>query len=174
MHDLVEIGRVRKSHGYKGELKLIVEDHYQDDLRVGKFLFVGADESSALPYEVSQIRGADWIVKLAGVESREECASLLGKILYLRSRDVVERQQPADQEDTTYQELVGFLMVDEEHGEIGKILSTSQYPQQVMAEVARGKRKDPVLVPLNPHLIRGVDFTQHVVFVTLPEGLLDL
>lgn len=172
----MEVGQVRKTHGYAGEMKLAVEEDYGADLERAAFLFIGSNPASALPYEVKRLRGADWIVTLDGVDSRESAAALRGKALFLRSDDVTDAQPERTPEaidiNEEYRRFIGFAMIDTELGELGAIRTVDAYPQQAMATV---QHKDKLhLVPLNQDLIRGVDFTKRIVFVQLPAGLLDL
>ena len=174
MAELVEVGRVRKVHGLRGELKFVFDHTYGDDVAVGTFLFIGDDEATALPYEVTSLRGADFILGFEGVSCKEECASLAGKKAYLRDQDVTDRQPEKKNDEEKYDRLIGFTVVDDELGVIGVIESTERYPQQILATVKRTKKQSDVLVPLNPDLIKGVDFTRQIVFMILPEGILDL
>lgn len=173
---LVEVGQVRKTHGYAGELKLRVESGFEDDVAGADFLFVGATPDSAIPYEVKKLRGADWIVTLDGVDSRESAAVLRGRPLYLKSKNVSDPQPQRTSAnayiDEQYKRFVGFAMIDTVKGELGAIEAVEAYPQQSMASVVNKNKSH--LVPLNQDLIRGIDFTKRIVFVELPEGLLDL
>lgn len=171
---LVAVGRVRKPHGYKGELKVTLEADHVNDFAESKFVFVGRDPNTALPYELLTLRGLDPIVQLAGFESKEQCAVLAGQIIYLRDDDVTQREDPneiaPDQED--YKRFIGFAVIDDDIGEVGQISDVTATPHQILAEVVHDERKH--LVPLNQDLIRGIDFTQKIVFMELPEGLLEL
>ena len=174
MTGLVEIGTVRTTHGYAGELKVQVDDAYREDLAAAEFVLVGRDALSALPYKLLGVRGADGvIVRLEGLRYKEESASLRGRILYLRASDVTQRQEPGVNEETTrYARFIGFAVIDDQLGEIGQLEDVVPYPGQVLAKVNyRGEVK---LVPLNEHLIKGVDFTKKIVFMNLPDGLMDL
>ena len=172
--ELVEIGSVRKAHGYRGEIKLSVGDRFGDDIRQARFCFIGVDRFSAIPYEIANMRGGDWICHLDGITSKESAAALRGLRVYLKTEDVKEEQLPHTQGATEAQfaRFVGFALIDTERGEIGAIDAVDEDEFQARATVHfKGKR---VLVPLNHDLVRGVDFTKRIVFVGLPEGLLEL
>ena len=173
---LVEVGQVRKTHGYAGEMKLVVYDDYASDVEQAGFLFVGSSPSAALPYEVSRLRGADWIISLNGVGSREEAATLRGRSVFLKSDDVSTTTLTTTPEDdatkSEFDRFLGFAMIDTVNGEIGPIRKVEAFPHQTMATVTNGDRD--VLVPMNQDLIKGVDFTKRIVFVQLPDGLVDL
>ena len=167
---------MRKTHGYAGEMKLVVYEDYSGDVERAGFLFVGSSPSAALPYEVVRLRGADWIIALDGVGSREAAASLRGRNVFLKRDDVSTTTLTTSPEDdatkSEFDRFLGFAMIDTENGEIGPIRKVEAFPHQSMATVTRGERA--ILVPMNHDLIKGVDFTKRIVFVQLPEGLVDL
>lgn len=167
---------MRKTHGYGGEVKLAVTEGYERDVERAAFLFIGTSAAATLPYEIKHLRGADWIVALDGVDSKESAARLRGRTLYLKSEEVSDPQPQQFLDEASindeYKRFVGFAMIDTQRGELGAIASVEAYPQQSMATVeVEGK---PQLIPMNPDLITGIDFTKRIVFVKLPEGLLDL
>ena len=175
--ELIEVGSVRKTHGYAGEIKLAVQAGFEDDVASASFLFIGVSAATTLPYEVSRLRGADWIVALDGIGSRERAAELRGRPIFLKLSDVTDPQaQRPTGEASVYEEykrFVGYALIDVEQGEIGAIKTIEAYPQQSMATVAADEGGEH-LVPLNRDLIRGIDFTKRIVFVQLPDGLLEL
>ena len=176
MARLVEIGHVRKTHGYRGEVKLAVDENVGRDLRTAKFLFLNSQSGEPLPYTIEHVRGSDYIVALGGVVTREDAAPLRGRLAYLRPDDVTQNVQPsnADHPDppSEYDRFLGYSITEVDRGELGMIEEIVRYPQQQLAKIEYDQRE--VLVPLNQEFISGVDFTKKIVFVRLPEGLLDL
>lgn len=173
MSDLIEVGSVRKTHGFRGELKLSIEEAYKDDFARAGFYFIGHDKRDAIPYEMVNMRGEDWICQLEGLTTKEAAAALRGQRIFLKSADVSEdiTNTSLGSEDA-YRRFVGFAIIDTEEGEIGAIDAVDEDAFQTLARV-RYRERD-VLIPLNHDLIRGVDFTRKIVFVSLPGGLLEL
>jgi 16S rRNA processing protein RimM len=67
---------------------------------------------------------------------------------------------------------LGFTVHDEEQGELGIIEEVIEMPMQVLAKVViRGKE---ALLPLNEQSLVKVDKKKQVVYLRLPEGLLDI
>lgn len=173
MEILIEVGSIRKTHGYAGEIKLVVHEGFDLDLKKATFLFIGRSPEKALPYELKALRGADWIAQLEGLTSKEEAAALRGQNLYLRQDDVSQEkvvEMKATQDES--QKFAGFAIIDEALGEIAMIEEVVSYPQQEIAKVIYNGQE--VLIPLNKALITGVDFIKKIVFMNLPEGLLEL
>lgn len=173
MDALVEIGSVRKTHGFKGEIKLIVEEPFEDDIENAEFIFIGKTEDTALPFEIISIRGADWIVDLAGIQSKEEGAALLNQKVFLREEDVTEIEPlPASGEMEDFEYLIGYSIVDKAMGLVGKIVALGDNPMQILATV-EGPAKT-FLIPLVDNLIEKIDQDNKKLEMDLPEGLLDL
>ena len=119
------------------------------------------------------MRGSDLICRLEGVDSKEAAALLRGQRLYLKANDVSEDVLTKDNKgEGTFHRFIGYALIDTERGEIGAIGAIDETEYQSLAAVEYQGRE--IIVPLNHDLIRGVDFTKKIVFVGLPEGLLDL
>ena len=174
MADLVAIGEVRKTHGYNGEVKLIVHEGYEDDIELAKFIFIGKTPETTLPYELRTIRGNDFICRLDGVSSKEQAAELRGKVVYLKRTQVtsVIPDPVTSTTDDEYGRLVGFALHDQTSGASGVIASIEAYPQQTMAVVTIEGRE--VLVPLIDAFIVSEDQSTQTLHVELPNGLLEL
>jgi len=78
-----------------------------------------------------------------------------------------------DPDDFRWTDLVGFLVIDEEHGELGDIIEVQEMPQQFIATVEMEDGKQ-LMFPLSEDLILGIDGDEEVLEVDLPEGLVDL
>ena len=169
----VEVGSVRKTHGFAGEVKLIVYEGFEDDVEDSDFLFIGAQADRAIPYEILELRGADWIVKLDSVDTKEVAAALRGQHIYLPAQDITSVQHLEQEAQVEhYRRTIGFSMHDLQLGLLGTINDIVSYPQQTLAALDYNEKE--VLVPLNQHFVKDIDFNKSVVVVELPEGLLDL
>ena len=107
--------------------------------------------------------------------------------LYLEDIDTIEKATPLAKKDVylpnkqkpkkkaaefTLKDLLGFTAIDENEGELGKISAINEFPQQLIAAV--NYKNCEVLFPLNEEIIKGIDVVKSMVFVDLPEGLLDI
>ncbi len=173
MDELVEIGNVRKAHGYAGELKLTVFEGHEDDVEAVDFLFIGRSPATALPYEIIGLRGADWICRLEGIGSKEAAAEIRGMPIFLKRSQVSDTPiLQAQAASAEFQRFVGFALIDTERGEIGQIRQIDDYSLQTLAKVHGDGRE--FLIPMTQDFIRGVDFVKKIVFMELPDGLLEL
>lgn len=167
--DAFYIGYITKTRGLKGELQLFFEfeDYAELDLDI---LFLEMDKK-LVPYFVSAVKlqkNSTAYLYFEDIDHIDKAQPLLRKKVYLPNDKMPER----DPDDFRYQDLIGFLVVDEHEGEIGEITDVQELPQQFVATVDfQGKE---LLFPLNDELILGIDAEDQVIEVDLPEGLVDL
>ena len=170
MDKYIAIGRVSKTHGVDGALKLKIKDRYWDDFAEAKVLFVES-AGKVVPYFIEEFRGGhDPIVKFEDLDQREPAQALSGKELFMRESDLLP--EAAEVNVSQYERYVGYLLQDEELGELGKIDEVVESPGQYLAFLEYQGRD--VTVPLNPVFIKSVDHKAQIVLVDLPEGLLEL
>jgi len=167
--DAFYIGYITKTRGLKGEIQLFFEfEDYQDlDIDV---LFLEVNKK-LVPYFVDTIKvqnNRTAYMIFEDIDHVDKAQPLLKKKVYLPNDKMPER----DPEDFRYTDLVGFLVIDENEGELGEIIHVQEMPQQYVATVDfQGKE---LLFPLNEDLILGIDPDEEVIEVELPEGLVDM
>lgn len=173
--DYQHIGRTRKLHGTRGELKVEIEPRWLEDFLRTEVLFLEL-QGKLVPYFVAQIRGGNTpLLQLEDVEDRQLALPLTSKPIYLRRQDLLadaEREYEVEEENLVYAHLAGYTLVDERLGEIGIIREVLDMPQQEMAVVSY--RDTEALVPLAEAWLQRIDANNRRVHMTLPEGLLDL
>lgn len=178
MQDYINIGYTQKTHGVHGEMKIVVEDPYLEDVLKNKRLFLDV-KGVKVPYFIENLRGGDGgplIIKLEDVSTREEAHGLQSRQVYLRPQDLIPdhlREIPVDEEEeSAYANLAGYQIIDKASGPLGVIEEIIEMPQQEMAAVQYQGRE--VLIPLNEHFIQSIDADKKVVYMALPEGLMEL
>jgi len=71
-----------------------------------------------------------------------------------------------------FHEVLGFSVIDNVHGNIGVIKSINDTTSQALFEIEKGDKE--LLIPVNDEIITKVDRESKTIFVTTPEGLVDL
>ena len=71
-----------------------------------------------------------------------------------------------------FHEIIGFQVIDSLQNPIGKIIGVNDASSQVLLEVEYNDRQ--VLIPLVDELIQLLDKKQKQLYLSIPEGLLDL
>ena len=171
----IGIGYTKKTHGLKGELKLVVEERYLEDFLKNERIFIDV-KGAKVPFFISNVRGkGEMILKLEDVDSLDSAYALQSREIFLREQDLVpdhERELEIEEETLEYEHLTGFMITDKTFGVIGKIEEVLEMPQQEMALLIYKGRE--VLVPLNERFIVSVDDKTKTILTDLPEGLLEM
>lgn len=170
MQNYIHIGFTGKMHGLDGRLKLSSKEAYQEDFANLEVLFI-EEKAGAIPYFIENInfKSVPPLIKFEDINTREQAAKLSNKKIFARSTDLPESEEKSNLQ---YHTLIGYTLIDEHLGELGKIEDIQKFPQQEIA-FFQHKNKEK-LIPLNDLLIVRVDEKQQQLIVDLPEGLLEI
>jgi 16S rRNA processing protein RimM len=163
------LGKVIKTHGYRGELVFLLETDQPGSYAGLKVVFINM-EQSLVPWFIEdiQIKEDLAVVKLEDISEPELARSFVKKELYLPLDDL----QKLDGNDFYFHELVGFNVTDEEYGEIGKVEEILERPEQDLIRIMNGKKE--ILVPLTDEIILDIDRKNKILHLDTPPGLIDL
>lgn len=164
------IGYVSKTRGLKGEVQLFFEFEDYDELDLD-VIFLEVNKK-LVPYFVDTIKlqkNSTAYATFEDVDHIDKAQAIVRRKMYLPNDKMPER----DPDDFRWTDLVGFLVVDEEHGELGEIIDVTEMPQQFIATVELEDGKQ-LMFPLSEDLILGIDGEEEIIEVDLPEGLVDL
>jgi 16S rRNA processing protein RimM len=165
--DLLSIGRVVKPHGVKGRVKV---DYFGDDLShfsVYREAFIKNRAGELRAYKIleSVPQPPYLILRLKGIERREEADSLVGKEIL-----VMRRSLPDLKEGEYYWfDILGMAVETEDGKRIGKIkeiLPTGANDVYVV----EGKRKE-IFLPATEEVIQGIDIKNRRMRVMRMDGL---
>lgn len=167
--DSFYIGYVSKTRGLKGEVQLFFEfEDYKDlDLDI---IFLEMNKK-LVPYFVEETKlhnNSTAYATFEDIDHIDKAQVLVRKKMYLPNDKMPER----DPDDFRYTDLIGYLVIDEQHGELGEITHVQEMPQQFMATVDMDGTE--MLFPLSDDLILGIDAEEEIIEVELPEGLVEL
>ena len=163
------IGYITKTKGLKGEVQLFFEFEDYDALDLDTlFLEINA---KMVPFFVASHKLYDnrtGLFFFEDIEHIDKAQELVKKKVYLPLSKMPERHP----DDFTYDDLKGFMVQDEVYGELGEIIAVHEYPQQYVAALLYKEKE--ILFPLNEEIILDIDDEAQVLYVKLPEGLLDI
>ncbi len=164
--DTLPVGKVVGLHGVRGEVKLLPYDD-EDLFTYRKLLPVrGGVPCRPLTVERARRHKGLYILKLRGIDSRDEAAELLGRELHVNRSEVPE---PAEGEYFS-SDLIGSEVFTEEGRALGKITKIFSTGSNDVFEV-RGAHGE-VLIPVIEDVIISIDLSHKRVTVRLLEGLL--
>jgi 16S rRNA processing protein RimM len=168
----VVVGRLRKPHGLKGECTLFpLTDDPETIFVPGRELWVVnlAGETVAGPLTIERSRSyhREWLVKIAGVDSRDALEPFRAHFLGVPA----EALGPLAEDEVYLHELDGFSVRLADETPLGLVSAVYELPAGIMIEVQGPKRE--FLLPYKKEFVQQVDRAGRRLIVTPPEGLLD-
>lgn len=167
--DSLAIGRIRKTHGRRGEVAADILTDFPDRFGVGEQLLL-SDGPVAEPWrvEASRFHKGRVILKFAGCDSIKAAEKLIGRWIVV-SRESRRTLPPgvvylADLIGCTVREMGQTL------GVVDAIEEPSGAPVLLRLRTAEGE----LLVPFAAEICRTVDVGKREIEVRLPEGLREL
>lgn len=161
--DFISAGTVNKTHGTKGDLMVSVTTG--KPIREWAFLEI---QGKPVPFYVESFQPTfdDFaLLKLKGVHSLEQAQQLIGyTLLQLKGKRSKSALHPEDEE------LLGYLLVDEARGTIGKVEALEEFPNQLLFRTTFNGAE--LLIPAVDAFIKDINDTQQTITLVLPEGLL--
>jgi 16S rRNA processing protein RimM len=151
---LLEVGRIVRPHGLKGEVVVDMVSDRPERMAPGSVLQAAA---GALEVAAARPHQGRWVVTFVGVSGRDAAEGL---------RDQVLRAAPLDDPDVLWvHDLVGAEVVDVGGASLGRVVAVEANPASDLLVLDAGP-----LIPL-----RFVTASEPGrLTVELPEGLLDL
>ena len=164
--NLVKAGFIIKTRGFEGHLKVAIEESLSGSLEKLKFLFLQI-ESMQIPFHITQldVRDGFILVKLEGVDSKEDAQKFNGTIVY------IDRKHVGEEKETELLHLSGYIVMNNKE-QVGVIKDTQQFPHQLMAILQRGEQE--ILIPLHEGFVISINHDTKTLDLDLPQGLLDL
>jgi len=166
--DFIEIGYISKSHGYRGNVIVKVNDVFPDDIQTIDFVFIEID-GGLVPFMVSEVKSRNngtAFFQLADIDSDELSDSLVGSNVYFEVKDIPE------QVDSSEIDIKGYLLVDKSKGEIGEVTDVLSYKSSDIIQIIINKKE--LLIPYSAELILSIDDEKQIIVMDLPEGILEI
>jgi 16S rRNA processing protein RimM len=161
---LTEIGRIGKSHGLDGTVRLIPSDHSDLVIEAGTLLYIRSRNGEHVPARVLEFRPEEkrnrvsFFVKLDRITSREEADSFRDSPVLLEYSS-----EPRIVQDTRQHDLTGYEARDENEV-IGTIVEVIDRPMQKLISIRMEKEIDYLMVPYAEEYVKSVDHEAGIVF----------
>jgi len=169
LDDCFQLGRVIKPHGLKGEVSVFIESDNPEYYSEMESVFV-LMQNKLVPFfiEALDVRDDRAIVKFEGIDTHDEALSLKDHLLYL-PLDVLP---PLEGTSFYFHEIIGFGVLDKQHGIIGTVQAVyDSGAQNLLSVLADGGE---LLIPIHDDIILNIDREQTLIEVDLPDGLIEL
>ena len=107
-------------------------------------------------------------MKFEDVKNESEAMELINYEIFLP----MEELPKLEGKKFYYHEVIGFKVIDINHGEIGEIIYINdQTPQHLFVVKSSGKE---ILIPINDDFILDLDRINKIINLKIPEGLLKI
>ena len=167
--DCFYLGKIVKTHGLKGELTIKIDADNPAAYTKMNHFFVEINKVLT-PFFVERLTrsGDKFFIALPGVTTIDEASRYVGREVYLP----LEMLPKLKGNKFYYHELPGFKVVDEQKGDIGIVKEVLQYPTQAIIQIEfQGKE---ILLPIVDEVIKKLDRNKKVLYVSAPDGLIDM
>jgi 16S rRNA processing protein RimM len=163
------LGKVLKTFGYRGEIIVLIESDEPERYNDLDMLFIDMDQS-LVPWFIEKLdlQGDRAQVKIEDIDEPENARKLLGRDVYLP----ISQLRSLDEAHFYFHEVIGFSVVDQLKGHIGRVAEILDRPEQEIIRIIN-ENKD-ILIPLTDEMITGVDRENQTLYISAPPGLIDL
>jgi len=169
--DITKIGRIGKTHGVRGELKINIEDRYVEDAFSVESIIMKLG-GQPLPYFIEHLRGeTTFLIKLEDINDKETASALHFLDVFLPASSITSASVPKTQKDI-FLSWNGYTIIDKTLGEIGVIDYIHELPEHYLAEVIVDDKM--IAIPLHQDLVVKVDDKKKEILMALPEGILEV
>jgi 16S rRNA processing protein RimM len=164
------LGYISKIHGFKGELILLTKEQISLNLNELESVFIEIN-GRLIPFfidSLSQTGTSFFIVKFHDVDNAIKAQQYLKCNLFMPLSALPKPKK----KEITFNDLVGYTVIDDNYGEIGEVSKILEMPQQTIFEIKNGRKE--ILIPANEEIIHKIDKNKKVILINAPDGLIDL
>ncbi|HTC01067.1 MAG TPA: ribosome maturation factor RimM [Ferruginibacter sp.] len=170
MAQYFKIGKLAASFGLKGEVVLQHSLGKKTSLKGLDAIFIEDKKDSFLPYfiESSSVKNdTEIFIKLDGVDTKEVARKLTPKEVWITEENF--KKFTAASAPIA---MLGFNLITDEDEDLGPILEVIEQPHQILCAVLIDGKE--ALIPIHEESLDKIDQKNRKVYVTLPDGLLDI
>lgn len=164
--EFLAVGRLGRTHGVRGEIRLLVLTDFPERLQPGRTLFVGENH---FPLTIDRRRdhNAGLLLAFEGYDTVEAAGELTNLYVYVRAEDA----PPLPEGEYYHHELIGlevFTDTGERLGELSQVLVTGANDVYVVLSASGSE----ILLPATEEVILDIDLAQGRMRVHLLPGLI--
>ena len=168
--DCFFVGKIVKKYSFKGELLVKLDTDDPEQFLGMESVFV-EQHKNLIPFFIEKLslhKSTLLRVKFEDIDTEPEADAMLGTALYLP----LTLLPKLSGNTFYYHEIIGFKVVDKQHGPIGTVAGVNDSTAQHLFEIEYlGKQ---ILIPINDAIIQKVDRDANTLFLDAPAGLIDL
>ena len=164
------LGYIVKTHGTKGQVVAFFDVDYPEDYEDLESVFL-EQKGRLIPFFIDSmepIKNSRFIIKFEDTNTMEQAEALRGTSLYLPLNELPELEE----DQFYFHEVIGYQVVDENHGKLGTVKEFYDLPQQQL--MAMDYMDQEMLIPVMGEILLRADHKAKELHISLPEGLLEV
>jgi len=168
-NEVFPIGKINKPHGINGEMSFSFTTDVFDTENAEYLVF--EIEGLLVPFYIESYRfrtDTTALLKLEGVDSEEQAREFNGLAAYLPNSFLSKVKE----EEITLDYFIGFNLQENDGGLQGTITAVDDSTENILFVVESNGRE--LLIPANDDFITEINHEQKIIYMELPEGLLDI
>ncbi len=169
MGNYFKIGKLAATFGLEGQLILEHNLGKKTSLKGLENIFIEEINNSFLPYfiESAKIKNEKEIyLKLEGLASKEQARKFVKKEVWLLENDFKKFSG-----SSAPISLLGFMVINE-NDELGEVVEVIEQPHQILCKIMLNGKE--AFIPVHEDSLEKIDKKNRKLFLTLPDGLLDI
>lgn len=170
VEDSFYFGKIVRKHSYKGEVVVKIDPDYFELITELESVWI-VQNNHLVPFFMEKIdyqRETFFRVKFENVDTDHEAEKLVGNAIYLNQKFLPKSKGT----DFYKHEIIGFEVIDNNFGSIGKVERVNDTTPQLLLEISNGEKT--ILIPAIPEFIEKIDRKKKTILVNTPDGLLEL
>lgn len=168
--DCFYLGKIVSKHSFKGEVLVKLDTDEPGIYENMESVFVSLG-NNLVPFFIKKcyLHKSNLLrIRFEEISSDADADRIIGAHLYLP----LEFLPKLSGNKFYYHEIIGFTVMDNQHGNIGIITGVNDSVSQALFEVEKDDKQ--LLIPVADNIIDKVDRANKNLYVTTPEGLVDL
>lgn len=167
--NLIKIGRIYKSHGVNGLVKVKFKEHFDfEKLQLKEPVFIMINEL-LVPYFIKSYKaaGGSTIINFLYCENLREADELAGAELYVKQNFTNNNKHKKSRPD-----INNYEVFSKNHGVIGTVKAINEIPGNPVMEIQNNN--NIIFVPYVDEFIIKISHTRKTIEINPPEGLIEL
>jgi 16S rRNA processing protein RimM len=167
---LYTVGKIVNTHGIRGELKIISETDFPERFDVGSELVIvdAQNNQTQVKVQSSRLHKNMYVVKFDKYDNINDVEKYKGTLLKIEAK----YQEPLEEGEYYYNEIIGCKVITEEGQELGLITEILTPGANDVWVVSLPNNKQ-LLLPVIDQVVLEVDVPAKIVRIHLMEGLLE-
>lgn len=164
-------GILTKPHGVRGEVILRLNSFSFEDIKDLESVFIEID---GLPvpffiHKYSERPPDSLIIQFDDIISEQKARNICGSQVYIHKSNILKKENIILQDFNT---LLQYKISDEKHGSLGVLNDILDYEHNPILQIINDNGE--ILIPLQPEFIKEINHTEKIIYVTTPNGLINL